>query len=76
MNSIHACLAAQYVTDETEKTGSAVYIGTHMIDLSWFLSSNGLSLDSEGSFIIERVASMAEHFLEDFFQLGLKKLVD
>ncbi|CAH0486958.1 unnamed protein product [Peronospora farinosa] len=53
---IHACLAAQYWTEGTGKTGSAVFI------------------DSEGSFIIERVASMAEHFLEDFCQLGLKKL--
>jgi hypothetical protein len=26
--------------------------------------------DSEGSFIVDRVASMADHFLEDFPQLS------
>ncbi|KAL4116447.1 hypothetical protein PRIC2_011901 [Phytophthora ramorum] len=31
-------------------------------------------VDSEGSFIIERVASMAEHFLEDCRQVGAQKL--
>ncbi|KAK1942071.1 DNA repair protein RAD51 3 [Phytophthora citrophthora] len=31
-------------------------------------------IDSEGSFIIERVASMAEHFLEDFRQTRAEKL--
>ncbi|CAI5723334.1 unnamed protein product [Peronospora destructor] len=37
-------------------------------------AGSAVYIDSEGSFIIERVASMAEHFLEDFCQLGLKKL--
>ncbi|CAH0476590.1 unnamed protein product [Peronospora belbahrii] len=53
---IHACLAVQYLAEETGKTPSAVFI------------------DSEGSFIIERVASMAEHFLVDFYQVGPEKL--
>ncbi|ETN20706.1 hypothetical protein PPTG_03646 [Phytophthora nicotianae INRA-310] len=54
---IHACLAAQYVANTTDKPSSAIFI------------------DSEGSFIIERVASMATHFLEDFRHIGADKLV-
>ncbi|KUG00458.1 DNA repair protein RAD51 [Phytophthora nicotianae] len=53
---IHACLAAQYVANTTDKPSSAIFI------------------DSEGSFIIERVASMATHFLEDFRHIGADKL--
>ncbi|KAF4033249.1 Rad51 [Phytophthora infestans] len=36
--------------------------------------SSAVFIDSEGSFIIERVASMAKHFLEDFRHLGADKL--
>ncbi|KAG3004281.1 hypothetical protein PC121_g18754 [Phytophthora cactorum] len=37
-------------------------------------ASSAVFIDSEGSFIIERVASMAEHFLEDFRHVGADKL--
>ncbi|TDH66170.1 hypothetical protein CCR75_005223 [Bremia lactucae] len=36
--------------------------------------SSAVFIDSEGSFIIERVASMAEHCLADFSQLGASRL--
>ncbi|KAG6606484.1 DNA repair protein RAD51 [Phytophthora cinnamomi] len=54
--AIHACLAAQYVADNSGKPSSAIFI------------------DSEGSFMIERVASMAEHFRHDFRRLGTEQL--
>ncbi|KAL3671083.1 hypothetical protein V7S43_004265 [Phytophthora oleae] len=36
--------------------------------------TSAVFIDSEGSFIIERVASMAEHFLEDFRQVSVNNL--
>ena len=77
VDSIHACLAAQYVATEPGKGASAVYVGTHVLaKLCWSVARpDGIILDSEGSFIIERVASMAECFLQDFRQLETQKRV-
>ncbi|CEG35728.1 dna repair protein rad51 [Plasmopara halstedii] len=36
--------------------------------------SSAIFIDSEGSFIVERVASMAEHFIADFSQICSNKL--
>lgn len=83
MGRIHACLAAQYVVDASEEPSSAIFIGTYdgketcrsPIALTVAVVVVVVVADSEGSFMIERVASMAEHFIQDFRRLSTKQSV-
>ncbi|KAE8908617.1 hypothetical protein PF005_g8120 [Phytophthora fragariae] len=59
-------------TGKTQFAIHACLAAQYVVDASEEPSS-AIFIDSEGSFMIERVASMAEHFIEDFRRLSTKQ---